>query len=409
MTETAAAPGTPAAPPESALPELPMTRTCPYHPPKEYEDLRARGSVTRVRQFDGRPVWAVTGHAETRELMSHPAMSVNRFHPNFPMPIPALTQLQTPRSAAIGALIRTDPPEHTKQRRDILPSFTLKKIAGIRPEIEKTAARLADDMVAAADSADLLDVYVKPLVAMVLSQLLGIPYEDRDHFEDLTYRRFDPEQVVDAMADLTDYLDRLLVAKETEPGEGLLDDLVTQVKDGTLDREELVRYALVLVIAGQETTANTIALGVLTLLEHPEQLAELRADSALWRNAVEELLRFLSLTGGLSRVSTADIEIGGVTIREGDGIIFLNPAANRDEAQFERPNELDIHRNVRNHLSFGFGIHQCIGQNLARVELDVALRTLFDRVPDLRLDRPVDEIEVKQGLVFGLAELPVAW
>ncbi|MFJ8017265.1 cytochrome P450 [Streptomyces sp. NPDC096339] len=392
-----------------ALPELPMTRKCPYHPPAEYEDLRAIGPVTRVRQWDGRPLWAVTGHAETRELMSHPAMSVNRFHPNFPMPIPALTQLQTPRSAAIGALIRTDPPEHTKQRRDVLPSFTLKKIAGIKPEIERTAAFLADEMVASGNSADLLEVYVKPLIATVLSQLLGIPYEDRNYFEDLTYRRFDPEQVVDAMSDLADYLGKLLIAKETTPGVGLLDDLVTQVVEGTLERDELVRYALVLVIAGQETTANTVALGVLTLLEHPEQLAELKADGDLWRNAVEELLRFLSLTGGLSRVSTADIEIAGVTIREGDGILFLNPAANRDEAQFERPNELDIHRNVRNHLSFGFGIHQCIGQNLARVELEVALRVLFDRVPTLRLASPVEEIEVKQGLVFGLAELPVAW
>ncbi|MDH6131099.1 pentalenic acid synthase [Kitasatospora sp. MAA4] len=394
---------------EDALPELPMTRTCPYQPPAEYEDLRARGPVTRVRQFDGRPVWAVTGHAETRELMSNPAMSVNRFHPNFPMPIPALTQLQTPRSAAIGALIRTDPPEHTKQRRDILPSFTLKKIAGIKPEIEQTAASLLTDMIANGDSAELLDAYVKPLVATVLSQLLGIPYEDRNYFEDLTYRRFDPAQVVDAMSDLTDYLAKLLVAKETEPGEGLLDDLVVQVKDGTLERDELVRYALVLVIAGQETTANTIALGVLTLLEHPEQLEELRAEPELWRNAVEELLRFLSLTGGLSRVATEDITIGDAQIRADDGIIFLNPAANRDEAQFERPNELDIHRNVRNHLSFGFGIHQCIGQNLARVELDVALRTLFEKVPDLRLAVPMQEIPVKQGLVFGLAELPVEW
>ncbi|MFD9407345.1 cytochrome P450 [Streptomyces sp. NPDC059989] len=403
MTETLASEST------EALPELPMTRKCPYHPPAEYEDLRAIGPVTRVRQWDGRPLWAVTGHAETRELMSHPAMSVDRFHPNFPMPIPALTQLQTPRSAAIGALIRTDPPQHTKQRRDVLPSFTLKKIAGIKPEIERTAAALVDEMVASGNSADLLEVYVKPLIAMVLSQLLGIPYEDRDYFEDLTYRRFDPEQVVDAMSDLADYLGKLLIAKETEPGQGLLDDLVTQVLEGTLERDELVRYALVLVIAGQETTANTVALSVLTLLEHPEQLAELKADGELWRNAVEELLRFLSLTGGLSRVSTADIEIAGVTIREGDGILFLNPAANRDEAQFERANELDIHRNVRNHLSFGFGIHQCIGQNLARVELDVALRTLFDRIPTLRLASPMEEIEVKQGLVFGLAELPVAW
>src|SRR5215211_1268772 len=282
------------------LPELPLTRECPYHPPAAYEDLRARGPVTKVQQFDGRPVWAVTGHAEMRTLMSDPNMSVDRFHPNFPMPIAALAQLQTSRTAAIGALIRTDPPEHTKQRRDILPSFTLKKIAALKPDIQRIVETTLDEMLAKGSAADLVDAYAKPAVGMVLSQLLGIPFEDRAYFEELTYRRFDPAQVVEAMSGLTEYLAQVLRAKETNPGEGLLDDLVEHVLAGTLDRDELVRYALVLVIAGQETTANTIALSVLTLLEHPEQLDLLRADGDLWPNAVEELLRFLSITGGLS-------------------------------------------------------------------------------------------------------------
>ncbi|MFD0591746.1 cytochrome P450 [Catellatospora coxensis] len=244
---------------------------------------------------------------------------------------------------------------------------------------------------------------------MVLSQLLGVPFADREYFEDLTYRRFDPAQVVDALADLTDYLSRLLRAKETDPGDGLLDDLVGKVLAGELERDELVKYALVLVIAGQETTANTIALSVLTLLEHPDQLALLLDDPSLWPNAVEELLRFLAITGGLSRVATADIQLGDLTIADGDGLIFLNPGANRDEAQFERPNELDVRRTVRNHLTFGFGIHQCIGQNLARVEVEIALRALFTRIPTLRLAVPMEQIAVRQGLVFGLAELPVTW
>jgi pentalenic acid synthase len=391
------------------LPELPFNRECPYHPPAAYEQLRARGPVTKVQQFDGRAVWAVTGHAETRALMSNPNMSVNRFHPNFPMPIPALAQLQTSRTAAIGALIRTDPPEHAKQRRDILPSFTLKKIAALKPGIQRIVEQQIDAMLAQGSSADLVDAFAKPTVAMVLSQLLGIAYEDRGYFEELTYRRFDPEQVVDAMSALTAYLEQVLRAKETKRGDGLLDDLVEHVLNGTLERDELVRYALVLVIAGQETTANTIALSVLTLLAHPEQLAQLQADRDLWPNAVEELLRFLSITGGLSRVATADIEIGDKLICEGDGLIFLNPAANRDERQFDRPNELDVGRSVRNHLSFGFGIHQCIGQNLARVELEITLRTLFERIPNVRLAVAVDQIPVRQGLVFGLVELPVSW
>lgn len=392
-----------------ALPELPMTRECPYHPPAGYEELRSLGPVTKVRQFDGRPVWAVTGHAETRALLSSPHMSVDRFHPNFPMPIPALAQLQTSRTPAIGALIRTDPPEHGRQRRDILPSFTLKKIARMKPRMEKIVDDRLDDMLAKGQSADLVEDFSKPAVAMVLSQLLGIPYGDRDYFEELTYRRFDPAQVVDALEALTDYLTQLLLTKESEPGEGLLDDLVERVLAGELERDELVKYALVLVIAGQETTANTIALSVLTLLEHPAELLHLREQPGLWPNAVEELLRFLAVTGGLSRVATADLQIGDEQVKAGDGLIFLNPGANRDAAQFERPNELDVRRSVRNHLTFGFGIHQCIGQNLARVELEVALRRLFDRIPTLRLAGPMKDIKVKQGLVFGLAELPVVW
>lgn len=394
---------------DEALPELPMTRECPYHPPAGYEELRARGPVTKVRQFDGRPVWAVTGHSATRVLMSDPSMSVDRFHPNFPMPIPALTQLQSSRTPAIGALIRTDPPLHTKQRRDVLPSFTHKKISALKPRIQDIVDAQLDVVLAMDGQADLVEHFTKPAIAMVLSQLLGIPFSDREHFEELTYRRFDPAQVVDAMSSLTEYLEKLLRAKETEPGDGLLDDLVEHVHAGTLERDELVRYALVLVIAGQETTANTIALSVLTLLEHPDQLALLREDPSLWPGAVEELLRFLAITGGLSRVATAEIELGDVTIAEGDGLIFLNPGANRDPEQFERPNELDVRRAVRNHLTFGFGIHQCIGQNLARVEIETALRTVFERIPTLRLAAPVEEIGVKQGLVFGLAELPVAW
>lgn len=235
--------------------------------------------------------------------------------------------------------------------------------------------------------------------------MLGIPEGDRPHFHDLLHRHFDP------VPPLEEYLLALCEAKrrrhDVEGGTGLLDDLAGQVRAGTLTAEQFAHYGTVLVVAGQDITVSTIALAVLTLLTHEDELARLRSGAAPWPDAVEELLRFLSLTGGLVRVATADIEMSGVVIRAGDGVVLLNPAANRDPDVFERPHELDLGRGGRNHLAFGFGVHQCVGQNLARLDVEVALRKLFERFPKLRPAVSVDDVPVRQGLVFSVGALPV--
>lgn len=249
---------------------------------------------------------------------------------------------------------------------------------------------------------------------MVICALLGVPYADHEFFESQSRRllRGPAASDIDAARDaLDEYFRALIQRKRSDPGEGLLDELIVQQLDtGAVNHDELVRMAEILLVAGHETTANMISLGTFTLLQHPDQLARLRASTDLMPAAVEELLRFLSIADGMSRVATQDIEVGGVTIRTGDGVILSTSVINRDEAAYPSPDELDLGRNSHNHVAFGFGIHQCLGQNLARAEMEIALRTLFDRLPGLRLAVPADDIPFKPGdTIQGMVELPVAW
>ncbi|GAA4798411.1 cytochrome P450 [Streptomyces ziwulingensis] len=394
-----------------ALPEFPLTRRCPYRPPSGYDELRARGPVTEVRLPGGRTAWAVTGHAEARRLLADPALSSDHHRPNFPLVQPAMAALKDKDiGLLVGALVRTDPPEHTRQRRMLMSSFTVRRCAALGANIQRLVDERLDAMLAQGPPTDLVTSFALPVASGTICELLGVPYADHAFFEEQARRRFLPGQVVNAFTALADYLDLLIRDKERSPGDGLLDDLVIeQVLPGRLERTELVRYAMSLLLAGHDTSANMIALSVLTLLEHPRQLAALRTDPELFPGAVEELLRYLSIIGSLARVATEDIEIGGRHIRAGDGVLVAGGAANHDATQFERPEELDVHRSARNHIAFGYGMHQCIGQNLARVEMDTALRTLFPRVPTLRLAVPADEVPMNQGLFFGIAELKLTW
>ncbi|GGT05051.1 MULTISPECIES: cytochrome P450 [Streptomyces] len=389
---------------------FPQNRTCPYHPPTAYEPLRAGRPLSRVSLFDGRSVWIVTGHAEARALLADGRLSADRQNAAFPAPTPRFAGLRDRRTALIGV----DDPEHNVQRRMLIPSFTLKRTAALRPRIQETVDRLIDAMVARGPRAELVGAFALPVPSMVICDVLGVPYEDHEFFEEQSRRLLrGPEMadVEDARTRINAYLAELIERKRSEPGEGLLDELVGRhLLAGETDTGELVSLAALLLIAGHETTANMISLGTYTLLRHPEQLAELRQDPSLLPAAVEELMRFLSIADGMLRVATEDIEVGGVTVRADDGVVFSTSVINRDEAVFERPDVLDWHRPARHHLGFGFGVHQCLGQNLARAEMEIALGTLFARLPGLRLAAEPDRIPFKPGdTIQGMVELPVAW
>ncbi|RKT03083.1 pentalenic acid synthase [Streptomyces sp. 3211.6] len=389
---------------------FPQDRTCPYHPPAAYQPLRDTRPLTRVTLFDGRSVWMVTGHAEARALLADGRLSTDRTHEDFPLPSARFKGITRQRTALLGQ----DDPVHNTQRRMLIPSFSVKRAAALRPRIQETVDRLIDAMVAKGPRAELVGAFALPVPSMVICALLGVPYEDHEFFEAQSRRLLrgpGPADVEDARAQLQGYLRALILRKRAEPGEGLLDELIgTRLETGEIDVEELVSLAAILLIAGHETTANMISLGTFTLLRHPEQLAELRADPSLLSGAVEELMRFLSIADGMLRLATEEIEVGGVTIRPGDGVVFSTSVINRDEAAFQDPDVLDWHRGSNRHLAFGFGIHQCLGQNLARAEMEIALGTLFDRLPGLRLAADPETIPFKPGdTIQGMVELPVEW
>ncbi|MBL1091001.1 MULTISPECIES: cytochrome P450 [Streptomyces] len=385
-------------------------RTCPYHPPRAYQPLREAGPLTQVTFYDGRKVWAVTGHAEARALLSDPRLSADRQNPAFPVPFERFAAIRRVRTPLIGV----DDPEHNTQRRMLIPSFSVKRTAALRPEIQRIVDELIDRMLAQGPPAELVSAFALPVPSMVICSLLGVPYADHEFFEEESRRILrgrSAEEAEDARAKLEEYFAGLIADKEKRPGDGLLDELIEdRLRAGALEHDELVRLAMILLVAGHETTANMISLGVFTLLEHPEQLAQLTSEEGLMPAAVEELLRFLSIADGLLRVAKEDIEVGGRLIRADDGVLFPASLINRDENTFPAPDRLDFGRSARHHVAFGFGIHQCLGQNLARAELEIALRSLFTRIPDLRLAVPAAEIPFKPGdTLQGMIELPLAW
>ncbi|MYX42911.1 cytochrome P450 [Streptomyces sp. SID89] len=389
---------------------FPQDRTCPYHPPTGYDPLRTDRPLSRVTLYDGRPVWLVTGHALARDLLADPRLSSDRTRDGFPATTPRFAAVRNRRTALLGV----DDPEHRTQRRMMVPSFTLKRAAALRPRIQGIVDDLLDAMIAQGPPAELVGAFALPVPSMVICELLGVPYADHEFFEEQSRRLLrgpDVADTLDARERLEGYLGDLIDRKQKEPGEGVLDDLVRQrMAEGEVDRAEAVALAIILLVAGHETTANMISLGTYTLLQHPERLAELRADPALLPAAVEELMRLLSIADGLLRMATEDIEAAGTTIRAGDGVIFSTSVINRDQDVYAEPDALDFHRPARHHVSFGFGIHQCLGQNLARAELEIALGTLLRRLPGLALAAPPQEIPFKPGdTIQGMLELPVTW
>ncbi|MFD4263338.1 cytochrome P450 [Streptomyces sp. NPDC058534] len=389
---------------------FPQDRTCPYHPPAAYDPLRATRPLARVTLFDGRPAWLVTGHTTARRLLADQRLSTDRTRDGFPATSARLTAVRGRSPALLGV----DDPEHRAQRRMVIPEFTLKRAAAMRPRIQEIVDERLEAMIGQGPPADLVPAFALPVPSMVICALLGVPYADHDFFEEQSRRLLRgprPEDTLEARDRLESYLGELVDRKRKTPGEGLLDDLVRQqLGEGSLDRDQLIAFAVILLVAGHETTANMISLGTFTLLRSPGRLAELRADPALLPGAVEELMRVLSIADGLLRTAVEDIEVEGQTIRAGDGVVFSTSVINRDETVYPEPDALDWHRPARHHVAFGFGIHQCLGQNLARAELEIALHSLFERLPELRLAAPAEEIPFKPGdTIQGMLELPVAW
>ncbi len=400
--------------PETPL--YPMTRSprCPFDPPPALARLRERPEIGRVRIWDGSTPWLITRFDEQRAVMSDPRFSADSTLAGYPHSTAGLTD----RREESRTFIDMDDPEHARQRRMLTADFTVKRVEAMRPRVQAAADRLVDEMLAAGPTADLLTGFALPLPSLVICDLLGVPYADHEFFERqsrlLVAHDAGVEETTRAADRLGGYLTGLLEAKDRAPGDDLLSRLVVRHgRTGDLNPRELTTMAMIMLIAGHETTAGMIALGVLALLCHPDQLALLREDDdpALAAGATDELLRYLTVVHhGRRRVALEDAEIGGRLIRAGEGVILSNDAGNRDAAVFPDPDRLDIRRDARRHLAFGFGVHQCLGQPLARVELQVAYATIARRIPGLRLAVPLEDVPFKRdGIIHGLHALPVTW
>jgi cytochrome P450 len=313
---------------------------------------------------------------------------------------------------------RIDDPEHNRLRRMMTSDFTYRRAEGMRPQIQDLVDGFLDDMVASGPPADLVRVFALPVPSLVISLLLGVPYEDHEFFQrnstrGLDSRSTDEEKGV-AIGEIFGYVYELVARKEREPGNDMISRLVTDhVAKGALSRETAAMNAVIMLQAGHETTASMISLGTLALLQHPEQLARLRDtdDPALVANVIEELMRYLTIVHSLvERVAIEDLTIAGQLVCARDFVLMNLPAGNWDTAFVEHPEVFDIDRNTRGHLGFGFGVHQCIGQNLARAELQIALSTLVRRLPALRLTVPESELRFQtEKEIYGVDALPVTW
>ncbi|WP_051941275.1 cytochrome P450 [Phaeacidiphilus oryzae] len=423
--ESAAAPSAPTVPatassapstPSAPIPDYPFARAtgCPFDPPPELSALQREAPASRVRLWDGSTPWLITRHADQRALLGDPRVSADNTHPHYPHSSPG-----TKQSRGQGrTFISMDDPEHARQRRMVTAPFAIKRVEALRPTVQGIVDDLIDRMLAGPRPADLVEAFALPVPSLVICALLGVPYADHDFFQSrsraLINRGTSAEDASTAIKELLDYLDDLVGRKLAEPGEDVMTELAQRTRTGELNRAEAARIGRLLLIAGHETTANMIALGTLALLQHPDQLAELREaeDPRTVAAAVEELLRYLNIVHtGRSRVALEDIRLGDVLIKAGDPLVFANDIGNRDAEAFTGdPDRLDIHRDARRHVAFGFGVHQCLGQPLARMELQVVYGTLYRRIPTLRLAAGLDEIPFKHdALIYGVYRLPVTW
>jgi cytochrome P450 len=399
-----------------SIPPYPMKRDpqCPLRPPEEELRLLMECPVAKVRLWDESEPWLITGYDDFRHVLSHPAIGADAMNPGYPR----ISEGDHVTRQRERQFIVIDGPEHADYRRMLAPFFTIKRMEDLRPRIQEIVDDLIEAMLARPRPADLVTDLALALPSLVICELLGVPVSDQSFFQRTSNTIMSiestPEESLGAAETILEYLGDMLDRKAQDPCDDVLSKLaVNYMGEGGLSRERLAITARLLLQAGHETTANMIALGVLALLQHPDQLDELKRnnDPILVGRAVEELLRYLSIShAGRRRVALDDIEVGGCLIRKGEGVIGVGETANWDPNVFAEPDRLDISRGTRSHVAFGFGVHQCLGQPMARIELQVVFSTLFERIPSLRLDCDMAELRFKEEMtVYGVRSLPVTW
>ncbi len=390
----------------------PFARSCPFDPPPKYDDLRYDEPFARVNLWDSTSPYLLTNHADIKAVLSDQRFSCEPVREGFPH----VFEGRKVADLADRSFLRLDNPEHDRLRRMVTKEFTVRRVEGIRPRIEETVDRLVQNFRSLPQGSDFVEHFSGPLPTEVITFMLGVPYDDHELFHRATRIQFaaksKPAEVRASIDELFAYLGHLIDVKQSDPQNDIISRLVhEQYLPGHVDRNTLINICRLLLSAGHQTTQNMTALGVLTLIQHPDELAKIRANPDLISNAVEELLRHGSvLHMGARRVALEDIDVNGHLVRKGEGVICSIPAANRDARLFPEPNDVKVDRDAAGHVAFGFGIHQCLGQVLARLELQIVYGRLFEQLPNLRLAVPFEELRFRHDMfVYGVHELPLAW
>ena len=396
---------------EVDLPVIPAPRSVqsPLHPPPEFAKWREEPGLQKV-MYHGEPTWLVSRYRDIRTALVDPRLSAETF-PEYLKP--EGTEDNTPIMFA-----RTDDPEHNRVRRMMTSDFTFRRCEAMRPQIQELVDRFIGDMISKGPPSDLVHGFGLPVPSLVIALLLGVPSEDLGPFQQHTSAGLVADATDDEKAQafgaMYAYIEQLVDKKQRDPGDDLISRLVVdQMGTGQINRATVVLSGITMLVAGHETTANMISLGTVALLEHPEIFKRLgeTEDSAEIARIVEEMLRYLTIVHcQVDRVATEDFELGGQQIHAGDHVLMNLPAGNWDTEFTKNPELFDIERNIRGHVGFGYGVHQCIGANLARVEMQVAFATLARRLPNLRLAVPPSELKFKgTSDIYGMAALPVSW
>jgi cytochrome P450 len=396
-----------------ALPPLHMRRNG-FDPTADLSEIRETSGVKTVTNAFGMTVYLVTRHDDVKAVLSDYARFSNSRPPGFVVPGAAADGEEEQQQARAGNLLGLDPPEHQRLRRMLTPEFTIRRIKRLEPRIVEIVDDHLDAMQSARPPVDLVTAFALPIPSLVICELLGVPYADRDGFQRRTARQLDlslpiPERMALAREG-REYMLSLVQRARRQPGEDILGMLVREHGDELTDNE-LAGIAGLLLLAGHETTSNMLGLGTLALLRHPDQLAAVRDDPDAIGPAVEELLRWLSIVHtAIPRITTTDVEVAGVRIPAHRLVFASLPAGNRDPDFVSSPEVLDIRRGAPGHLAFGHGVHHCLGAPLARMEMRIAFPALLRRFPTLRLAEPFDDVQFRSfHFIYGLRSLMVGW
>jgi cytochrome P450 len=395
--------------------ELPLhMRRNAFNPTPELREIRETTGVRTIISAFGMEVYLVTRHEDVKEVLSDHERFSNGRPPGFAVPGAPDVSAEEQASARAGNLLGLDPPEHQRLRRMLTPEFTIRRMKRLEPRIAEIVDQQLDAMETAGPPVDLVENFALPIPSLVICELLGVPYDDREDFQHRSARQLDlsipvPERV-ELQREGRRYMAGLVAAARRSPGEDMLGMLVRE-HGGELTDDELIGVASLLLLAGHETTSNMLGLGTLALLRHPEQLATVRDDPDAVAPAVEELLRWLSIVhSAIPRITTTDVEVAGVPIPAGQLVFVSLPSGNRDPDFIESPEVLDIRRGAIGHLAFGHGVHHCLGAPLARMEMRIAFPALLRRFPTLALAEDFDDVQFRSfHFIYGLRSLEVSW